>query len=102
MAVLRLGRGQLSGPWLDVIAHEFTHCVTETAMGANLYRDDYGAINEAMSDILGNLCEALCSGEGTTNCRPPSAANRASISFPVTPGPLGERQCAIAMPSMSA
>lgn len=42
---------------LDVIAHEFTHGVTTAAMNTNLYEDDYGAINEALSDIMGNLCE---------------------------------------------
>ena len=51
------GGDQYLGQALDVIAHEFTHCVTETVMNANLYRDDMGAINEAMSDIMGNLCE---------------------------------------------
>ena len=42
---------------LDVIAHEFTHCVTGSVMTYNAYMNDYGAINEAMSDIQGNLCE---------------------------------------------
>ncbi len=44
---------------LDVIAHEFTHCVTGTVMTHNAYLNDYGAINEAMSDIHGNICEML-------------------------------------------
>ena len=57
------GEDTYLGQGLDVIAHEYTHCVTETAMGANLYMDDYGAINEAISDILGNLCEAVCANE---------------------------------------
>ncbi len=61
------GEDSFLGQGLDVIAHEFTHCVTETAMGANLYQDDYGAINEAMSDILGNLCEAVCAKEGAAD-----------------------------------
>ena len=61
------GEDSYLGQGLDVMAHEFTHCVTETAMGANLYQDDYGAINEAMSDILGNLCEAVCSVKGAAN-----------------------------------
>ena len=47
------------GRCLDVLAHEYAHCVTETSIGqGGLYKDDYGAINEAMSDILGNICEA--------------------------------------------
>ena len=44
---------------LDVIAHEFTHCVTNSVMTYNGYMNDYGAINEAMSDIQGNLCELM-------------------------------------------
>ena len=42
---------------VDVIVHEFTHAVTGTAMTANLYLNEYGAINEAMSDIMGNIIE---------------------------------------------
>lgn len=45
---------------LDVMAHEFTHSFTGEVMGQNLYENDCGAINEAMSDILGNLAEYLC------------------------------------------
>ena len=45
------------GRCLDVLAHEAVHCITETSILASLYKDDYGAINEAVSDILGNLCE---------------------------------------------
>lgn len=44
---------------LDVIAHEFTHCVTGTVMTYNSYLNDFGAINEAMSDIHGQLCEMM-------------------------------------------
>ncbi len=44
---------------LDVLAHEFTHCVTTSVMTYNAYMNDYGAINEAMSDIHGNICEML-------------------------------------------
>ena len=44
---------------LDVIAHEFTHCVTRTAMLFNYYRNDSGAINEAMSDIQGENCDQM-------------------------------------------
>ena len=45
---------------LDVMAHEFTHTFTGTVMNQNLYENDLGAINEAMSDILGNLVEYIC------------------------------------------
>ena len=44
---------------LDVAAHEFAHCVTGTVMTYNAYMNDFGAINEAISDIHGNLCEML-------------------------------------------
>ena len=44
---------------LDVIGHEFTHCVTNSVMTYNAYVNDFGAINEAMSDIQGNICEML-------------------------------------------
>ena len=44
---------------LDVIAHEFTHCVTGSVMTYNSYVNDYGAINEALSDIQGKACEMM-------------------------------------------
>ncbi len=48
---------------LDVLAHEYTHCVTGSVMTYNAYQNDYGAINEAMSDIQGKTCERLMEGE---------------------------------------
>lgn len=47
------------GENIDVVAHEFTHCVTTTTMTTNVYKNDMGAINEGMSDVLGNLVEML-------------------------------------------
>ena len=47
------------GENIDIIGHEFTHCVTGTTMTTNLYLNDYGAINEGMSDVIGNLVEML-------------------------------------------
>ena len=44
---------------LDVLSHEFTHCVTGSVMTYNAYMNDFGAINEAMSDIQGNICEMM-------------------------------------------
>ena len=44
---------------LDVLAHEFTHCVTGSVMTFSAYMNDTGAINEAMSDIQGNFCEMM-------------------------------------------
>ncbi len=52
---------------LDVLTHEFTHCVTSSVMTYNAYMNDYGAINEAMSDIQGKTCQMLMEGpENTT------------------------------------
>ena len=44
---------------LDVLGHEFTHCVTGSVMTYNAYKNDFGAINEAISDIQGNICEMM-------------------------------------------
>ena len=52
---------------LDVATHEFTHCVTGTVMTYNAYKNDYGAINEAISDIHGNLCEMLAGATEDTS-----------------------------------
>ena len=46
---------------LDIIAHEFTHGVTQTS--ANLvYSKESGALNESFSDIFGVSCEAWLFG----------------------------------------
>ena len=47
------------GEATDIVGHEFTHCFTSEAMTSNLYLNDYGAINEAMSDVLGNLAAMM-------------------------------------------
>ena len=52
---------------LDVLAHEFTHCVTSSVMTYNAYMNDYGAINEAMSDIQGKTCQMLMEGAANTS-----------------------------------
>ncbi|MDD3409870.1 MAG: M4 family metallopeptidase [Eubacteriales bacterium] len=44
---------------LDVIGHEYTHGVTTANMTTIVYENQYGAINEALSDIMGNLMEML-------------------------------------------
>ena len=63
--VFTFGRGRDYGSTTDIIAHEFVHCVTGTTMTTNLYVNESGAINEGMSDILGNLAEmALDGNEG--------------------------------------
>ena len=57
--VFQFNREDSDGESTDVIAHEFTHCLTSTLALYNLYYNDYGAINEAFSDICGNLIEAM-------------------------------------------
>ena len=43
----------------DVCGHEFTHGVTSSSMQGIFYQNETGAINEAYSDIMGNLCEKI-------------------------------------------
>ena len=47
-----------SSPWvsIDIVAHEFTHGVTEYAAGLQ-YVDESGAANESFSDIFGTAVE---------------------------------------------
>lgn len=45
------------GEALDVVAHEYTHGVTKSAMQGTKYANETGAINEAYSDIMGNIVE---------------------------------------------
>ncbi len=47
---------------LDILAHEYTHCVTGSVMTYNAYMNDYGAINEAISDIQGKTCQMMMEG----------------------------------------
>ena len=45
------------GEALDVAGHEFTHGITTYSMAGSAYANGSGALNEALSDILGNLSE---------------------------------------------
>ena len=47
------------GESIDVTAHEFTHGITGYSMTGSLYQNESGALNEALSDVIGNLCEML-------------------------------------------
>jgi vibriolysin len=62
------GDGSQSGPLtvLDVVAHELTHAVTDTASEL-IYSNESGALNEAMSDIFGASVEAFRDGAVTAN-----------------------------------
>ena len=44
---------------IDTVAHEFTHCITNKAVGYIQYQNDQGAINEAFSDIMANIIEMM-------------------------------------------
>ena len=46
-----------SSDCVDVVGHEFTHGVTNLSMQGSIYQNETGAINEAYSDIMGNLAE---------------------------------------------
>ncbi|MDX2166560.1 MAG: M4 family metallopeptidase [Deltaproteobacteria bacterium] len=78
LAIVRLGSGFANAFWsgsymafgdadryagaLDVVGHELTHGVTQYT--ANLvYRNESGAMNEAMSDIFGEAVEAFGNGQ---------------------------------------
>lgn len=51
---------------LDVVAHELTHAVTGSTAGL-VYRNESGALNEAMSDIFGAATEAYKVGSINSN-----------------------------------
>lgn len=51
-------RVQRDGECMDLLGHEFTHCVSDTMAMDLPYINDTGAINEALSDIMGNLIES--------------------------------------------
>lgn len=63
---------------LDVLCHEFTHCVTGSVMTYNAYMNDYGAINEAISDIQGKTCQLMMEGTETFTW---DIANRSLMSL---------------------
>ncbi len=52
-------RDERDGETLDIICHEFTHCVSSTLTVDSPYLNDTGAINEAISDTMGNLMEEM-------------------------------------------
>ena len=77
LAIVRLGQNYFNAFWsgsymafgdaepfagsLDAVAHELTHGVTQYT--ANLvYRDETGALNEAISDIFGEAVENFATG----------------------------------------
>ncbi|MGH9900834.1 MAG: M4 family metallopeptidase, partial [Pyrinomonadaceae bacterium] len=55
------GDGRFTGPWVsvDIVGHEFTHCVIEAAVpnGGLIYSGESGAVNESFADIFGTAIE---------------------------------------------
>jgi len=49
---------------LDIVAHEFTHGVTDATSGL-IYASESGALNEAFSDIMAVSCEFFQQPEGS-------------------------------------
>ena len=58
---LFFGDANIYAAALDVVAHEFTHGVTDFTCNL-VYRDQPGALNEAFSDIFGEMVEAHATG----------------------------------------
>ena len=50
---------------LDAMGHEYTHAVTMASIAGSNYMNDAGAVNEAYSDVMGNLIEMMA--EKTTD-----------------------------------
>ncbi|MBR2836019.1 MAG: M4 family metallopeptidase [Coriobacteriales bacterium] len=72
------------GECIDVAAHEYTHGISEYSRGGDIYQNETGAINEALSDIMGNICQYL-SGDTTDTewlIAERSGVTLRSMSFP--------------------
>jgi bacillolysin len=52
---------------LDIVAHEFTHGVTECTSDL-IYQDEPGALNESFSDVLGGSAEFAAAEPATSGC----------------------------------
>ena len=51
------------GECVDIVGHEFAHCLTHTTMAGKENKGDPGAINEGFSDIMGNIVEMKLDGD---------------------------------------
>ena len=72
------------GEAVDVSAHEFTHGITTYTMAGDVYKNESGALNESLSDILGNLCEMMLGETEDTSWLLGEMSGRTvrSMSFP--------------------
>ena len=57
--VFKFNRVTPDGEAYDIVAHEFTHAVTSKNLLFTVGVCEYGAIDESMSDIMGNLVEGI-------------------------------------------
>ncbi len=64
MSIGNRGNANTIDDWnsLDIIAHEFTHGVTESSFANLIYSKESGALNESFSDIFGATCHASIFG----------------------------------------
>ena len=58
-SVFKFNRVTPDGEAYDIVAHEFTHAVTSKNLLFTVGVNEYGAIDESMSDIMGNLVEGI-------------------------------------------
>lgn len=56
--VFAFNRVERDGECMDILGHEYTHCVSNSLASDLPYLNDIGAIDEALSDIMGNLIES--------------------------------------------
>lgn len=83
------GDGETYAGSLDVVGHEMTHGVTSKTAGL-IYQDQAGALNEAMSDIFGEMVENFVTGSndwlvGTQIAQPlRNMANPGQFNDPAT------------------
>ena len=72
------------GESIDVVAHEFTHGITTYGLAGDIYANESGALNEALSDILGNLSEILMgeTEEGNWEIAESSGLTLRDMEFP--------------------
>lgn len=73
LAIFGEGGSDMSTPSAapDLVAHELTHGITGKTSNLT-YKDESGALNEAMSDIMGSVAEAWSAGGGNASGNPGS------------------------------
>ncbi len=72
------------GECLDVIGHEYTHGFTFCTVAGDIYENESGAVNEALSDIIGNIIEMMLGETDDTQWLLGERSGRTlrSMSFP--------------------